>query len=33
VLAEIHALGRDLLEVRQLTAHLNSPESGDSHSP
>jgi hypothetical protein len=33
VLAEIEALGLDLLEVRQLTAHRKSPESGDSRSP
>jgi len=32
VLAEIEALGLDLLEVRQLTAHRKSPEPGDSHS-
>jgi len=33
VLAEIEALGLDLLEVRQLTPQGNSPESGDSRSP
>jgi hypothetical protein len=33
VLAEIEALGLDLLEVRQLTAEGKSPESGDSRSP
>jgi len=33
VLAEIEALGLDLLEVRQLTPHRKSPESGDSRSP
>ncbi len=33
VLAEIEALGLDLLEVRQLTAHRKSPESGDSRPP
>ena len=33
VLAEIEALGLDLVEVRQLTADPNSPESGDSRSP
>ena len=33
VLAEIEALGLDLLEVRQLTPHHKSPESGDSRSP
>jgi len=32
VLAEIEALGLDLLEVRQLTPHRESPESGDSRS-
>ena len=31
--AEIEALGLDLLEVRQLTPHRESPESGDSRSP
>jgi hypothetical protein len=30
VLAEIEALGLDLLEVRQLTADRESPESGNS---
>jgi hypothetical protein len=29
VLAEIEALGLDLLEVRQLTTHRKSPGSGD----
>ena len=33
VLAEIEALGLDLVEVRQLPLHHRSPESGDSHSP
>lgn len=33
VLAEIEALGLDLLEVRQLTADRKSPGSGDSRSP
>jgi hypothetical protein len=33
VLAELEALGLDLLEVRQLTPHRKSPESGDSRSP
>ncbi len=33
MLAEIEALGLDLLEVRQLTADCESPESGDSSSP
>jgi hypothetical protein len=33
VLAEIEALGLDLLEVRQLTLERRSPESGDSRSP
>jgi hypothetical protein len=33
VLAEIEALGLDLIEVRQLTAQRRSPESGDSGSP
>lgn len=33
VLAEIEALGLDLLEVRQLAPQRNSPESGDSRSP
>jgi hypothetical protein len=32
VLAEIDALGLDLLEVRLLTAGLESPEPGDSRS-
>ena len=33
VLAEIDALGLDLLEVRQLEPDRESPESGDSRSP
>jgi hypothetical protein len=33
VLAEVEALGLDLVEVRQLTPHRRSPESGDSRSP
>jgi len=33
VLAEIEALGLDLLEVRQLSADLESPGSGDCRSP
>jgi hypothetical protein len=33
VLAEIEALGLDLLEVRQLTPEARSPESGDACSP
>ena len=33
VLAEIEALGLELLEVRQLTPERKSPESGDSRSP
>jgi hypothetical protein len=33
VLAEIEALGLDLLEVRQLEPRRRSPESGDSGSP
>ena len=33
VLAEVEALSLDLLEVRQLTAQGESPESGDSRSP
>jgi hypothetical protein len=33
VLAEIEALGLDLLEVRQLTPDCGTPESGDSRSP
>jgi hypothetical protein len=33
VLAEIEALGLDLLEVRQLSADRESPGSGDSRSP
>ena len=33
VLAEIEALGLDLLEVRQLTQDRKSPEPGDSPSP
>jgi hypothetical protein len=33
VLAEVEALGLDLLEVRQFTPHRRSPELGDSRSP
>jgi hypothetical protein len=33
VLAQIEALGLELLEVRQLTAERQSPESGNSRSP
>ena len=33
VLAEIEALGLELLEVRQLTPECSSPESDDSRSP
>jgi hypothetical protein len=33
VLAEIEALGLDLLEVRQLKARRKSPEPGDGRSP
>ena len=33
VLAEIEALGLDLLEIRQLTQDRTSPEPGDSRSP
>ncbi len=33
VLAEVEALGLDLLEVRQLRRHRESPESGESLSP
>ncbi len=33
VLAEIEALGLDLLEVRQLTRDRRSPGSGDGRSP
>jgi hypothetical protein len=33
VLAEIEALGLDLLEVRQLTRHRKSPGPGDNRSP
>jgi hypothetical protein len=33
VLAEVEALGLDLVEIRQLTPQHRSPESGDSHSP
>jgi len=33
VLAEIEALGLDLLEVRQLTPEAKSPEPGDTCSP
>ncbi len=33
VLAEVEALGLDLVEIRQLPAEPGSPESGDSRSP
>jgi hypothetical protein len=33
VLAEIEALGLDLLEIRQLTSEAGSPERGDTCSP
>jgi hypothetical protein len=33
VLAEIEALGLDLLEIRQLMPEGRSPESGDGRSP
>ena len=33
VLAEVEALGLDLLEVRQLTPQRRSPEPGDSRLP
>ena len=33
VLAEVEALGLDLLEVRQLTPDRRSPGPGDSHPP
>ena len=33
VLAEIEALGLDLLEIRKLTPDRTSPESGHHHSP
>jgi hypothetical protein len=33
VLAEVEALGLDLVEVRQLTPRPESPESGDRRSP
>ena len=33
VLAEIEALGLDLVEVHHLTRHRKSPESGDRRSP
>jgi hypothetical protein len=33
VLAEIEALGLDLLEIRKLTQDRKSPEPGDSRSP
>ena len=33
VLAQIEALGLDLLEVRQLSAECGSPEPGDGHLP
>jgi hypothetical protein len=33
VLAEIEALGLDLVEMRQVTSQRKSPESGDNGSP
>ena len=33
VLAEVEALGLDLVEIRQLGPQRKSPESGDSRSP
>jgi len=33
VLAEVEALGLELLEVRQLTRHRKSPGSGETRSP
>ena len=33
VLAEIEALGLDLLEIRQLSPEARPPESGDARSP
>ena len=33
VLAEVEALGLDLVGIRQLTPQGRSPDSGDSHSP
>jgi hypothetical protein len=33
VLAEIEALGLDLLEIRKLTPDRTSPERGDGRSP
>jgi hypothetical protein len=33
VVAQIEALGLELLEVRQIRAAPQSPESGDAHSP
>ena len=33
VLAEVEALGLDLVEVRKLTRHWKSPVSGDGRSP
>jgi hypothetical protein len=33
VLAEIEALGLDLLEIRRLAAEAGSPERGDTRSP
>ena len=33
VLAEVEALGLDLVEIRQLPPQRRSPESGDSRSP
>jgi hypothetical protein len=33
VLAQVEALGLDLIEVRQLEAEPQSPDSGDSRAP
>jgi len=33
VLAEVEALGLDLVEIRQVTPHRRSPESGERRSP
>ena len=33
VLAEVEALGLDLVEIRQIAPQRKSPESGDSRSP
>ena len=33
VIAQIEALGLELLELRQIPARPKSPESGDDHSP